>query len=265
MNTYDRLKARGAALLLPIAFKVVRQLLRWAGLSESSARGMAKMFAQCSISAATISRLKKETGRRVLICFGGADLENDSSRYTAVRELFRRAGPGYIIGSGGGPGWMRAALEGGQLGGAITFGLKLVVPKTLRFQHAKSFQHVTLVHEDFYSRVFNLIEHADAILVGDGRLGTLQEATWVMGCIQLGTHRRIPVFVLTEGWGSLLKLLDEMVLAGKITQEEREIIIPINTGDELTVYDRINQWCDQPDRFANHHLMSSGGRTGKLG
>jgi predicted Rossmann-fold nucleotide-binding protein len=240
-------KQRLAESALAIVFTLTPWLLRATGVPSAKAQYISSMFAQTSVSAKVISRLKEaHPERRVLVVCGGAKGPDSSTPAfsEAVRLFMKKQARRYIVQTGGGPSWMRAALEGGWFEGAVTVGAKLVVPHTLKFREKWEFQDVTLEHGDFHGRNFAMVEFADAIYFADGGAGTLDELFEMFVIITRGGAREIPILVSCEfePYQTLARLLDQMVDTGYVTREERDLVIFIHP-DEL--YEKIDEWYDK--------------------
>jgi predicted Rossmann-fold nucleotide-binding protein len=231
------------ALLQPKSKKTLRQQLELSDISRHLKN------CQEALSTKVIGLLKLYTGYRVLVVWGGARIKVDDPAYVRMVEAVSKAGPRWIIIDGCGPGIMEAALKGAELAGAIRIGLRMVSNKAFettldaaenRWADAHTF---CFDHHDFYSRVAAFLEYADAVIIGKSGIGGTQEKGWVEGNIQCGMQQPIPVFVFSpDYWEGSRAHFDNMLKAGAVSDEDRDLIRFVAEGEELNVFDRINQY-----------------------
>ncbi|MEM7050652.1 MAG: LOG family protein [Acidobacteriota bacterium] len=120
--------------------------------------------------------------------FGSSRLERTDPQYAEVRQLAKNLSlAGCDIVTGGGPGLMRAANEGGRAGSAAlktrSFGLTILLPFE---EQPNPFLDEVEEHKTFFSRLHHFIRMSHAYVVVDGGLGTTLEALMVWQLLQVG-------------------------------------------------------------------------------
>jgi predicted Rossmann-fold nucleotide-binding protein len=223
-----------------------KPLIARLGMSLESAMKLHELNVQFMISAATVDLVKRETGKKVAIFLGSARKSVRSKAYKRVKKLASKFGPGWIIIEGGGPGIMEAACIGARLGGSLTLGLCLAADNVFEKEH-NLIHDVHLYHADFYSRLFAFIEFADACIIDEGGLGTLQEKSWIEGCIQCGTHKAIPIFVLSKRfWKSNKNHFKMLVKKGLCDEKNADMVRFVDDGEEGSILERIDAYYARP-------------------
>jgi uncharacterized protein (TIGR00730 family) len=156
--------------------------------------------------------------------FGSARITSNSEIFQLTQEIaFHLSRHGYTVISGGGPGIMRAANEGGRVGGTQTVGFNIALP----FEPLDtSAQDIAVVFENFITRKLAFVKCSSAFIVMPGGMGTLDELFEVLTLIQ--TRRMEPVPVVLVGsrfWNGLVVWMREQLEgAGLINSVElREI------------------------------------------
>ncbi|MDR3616539.1 MAG: LOG family protein [Candidatus Obscuribacterales bacterium] len=204
---------------------------------------------QEALSTHVIGLLKLYTGYRVIVVWGGARIKPTSPAYIRMVEAISKAGPNTIVIDGCGPGIMEAAMLGAQDAKAIRIGLRMVSNKafetTLDASENRWAEGHTFCfdHHDFYSRVAAFLEFADAVIIGESGIGGTQEKAWVEGSIQCGMMNPIPVFVFSpDYWEGSRAHFNNMLKAGAVSDEDRDLIRFVPEGEEVNVYDRIKQY-----------------------
>ena len=212
------------------------------GLPDSQALKLQKILQQFVISSTAIFLLKKYTGKRVLVVQGTARAPIGTPAYDRIVRIVSLAGPDWIIVHGGGGGIMDAARVGGQLGGSITVGLHFDSEFVINGASG-TIDPINLYHTEFYSRMFAFLEYADAILIDEGGLGTLQEKSWAEGCIQCGIHRTIPLFILSKKfWKHLVEHTDLLIEQKLVSPSDKDLIRVVDEGKEEEVFSRIEAY-----------------------
>jgi predicted Rossmann-fold nucleotide-binding protein len=204
---------------------------------------------QEAISKRTIGLLKLHTGKRVLVVWGGARIKPNDPAYIRMVETIAKAGDGWIIIDGCGPGIMEAALRGAEAAGAIRIGLCMVSNKAFEStldcakNPWKEAHDLCFDHHDLFSRVAAFLEFADAVIIGKSGLGGTQEKAWLEGSIQCGMMQPIPVFVFSpDYWHGSRAHFANMLKAGAVSAEDGDLIRFVPEGEELKVFDRINKY-----------------------
>jgi predicted Rossmann-fold nucleotide-binding protein len=220
------------------------------GVPDSEAAKQMRMHVRFNVSSNVMFLLKKYTGKKVLWVGGSARVLENTREFQRIVRVVQAAGPDWIIVHGGGGGIMLAARIGGQAGGSLTVGLKFV--REAGINPGEELDHITLHHEEFYSRVYSMLEHADAIVIGLGGLGTLQEKAWAEGCIQCGIHRHIPIFVMCKkSWRFVTLHEQKLIGQGLMSPEDRDLFRLVDDGHEEEIYPRIKDYyAARPDEWA---------------
>ena len=221
------------------------------GLPNLQSLKLQKILAQFMISSTAIFLLKKYTGKKILVVQGTARVLPGTHAYDRIVRLTRLAGPDWIIVHGGGGGIMDAARVGGLMGGSITVGLHFDSEFVINGASG-TVDQINLYHTEFYSRMFAFLEYADAIVIDEGGLGTLQEKSWAEGCIQCGIHRAIPIFVLSKNfWKHLANHTDLLIEQKLASPQDQFLIRVVDDGKEEEVYSRIAAYyAARPDLVA---------------
>jgi len=221
------------------------------GLPETSASKLQKILQQFLISSVAIFLLKKHTGKKILVIQGTARAPIGSPAYDRIVRIASLAGPDWIVVHGGGGGIMDAARVGGQRGGSITVGLHFDSEFVIAGMSGTTDQ-VNLYHTEFYSRMFAFLEYADAIIIDEGGLGTLQVKSWAEGCIQCGIHRAIPVFIMSKKfWTHVVEHIELLHDYKFVSESDRDLIRLVDEGEEEGVYARITAfYAARPDLVA---------------
>ena len=129
-----------------------------------------------------------------------------------------------LVYGGGRVGLMGALAQGAiNAGGAVTG----VIPEALLTREKADDDDMKLeVVSDMAVRKTRMIALSDAFLALPGGLGTLDELFEVLTLRQIGYHGK-PVAVLDhEGyWGAMLRMCDDMVQAGFLAPNHREMLV----------------------------------------
>ena len=114
--------------------------------------------------------------------FGSARVAATSPAFELAREVaYKLAVRGYAVISGGGPGIMRAALEGARAGGSPAVGFNINLP----FEPLDIERHdISLTLEHFFTRKFAFCRCSDAFVVMPGGMGTLDELFEILTLMQ---------------------------------------------------------------------------------
>jgi predicted Rossmann-fold nucleotide-binding protein len=216
-----------------------------AGLSSVSSSRLQTIIQSFLISSTAMFLLKKYSGKQILVVWGSARgnvIYPGTVQYDRVERVCAMAGPGWIIVHGGGDAIMDAARQGGKRGGSPTV--------ALHFDSEYSYQGnqgltdtVNLYHSEFYSRLFSFLEYADAVLIDEGGLGTLQEKSWVEGCVQCKFHEQLPIFTLCKAFFANVRNHFQQLLEAKLCYErDRDLMRHVEPGEEDQVFARIAEY-----------------------
>jgi uncharacterized protein (TIGR00730 family) len=165
--------------------------------------------------------------------FGSARTAADSPRYRTAERIGRLlSDAGFAVFTGGGPGLMEAVSRGAYAGKSASVGLNIQLPHE---QRANAYQDITLSFRHFFSRKVMFVRYACAYVVLPGGFGTLDEVAEVLGLLQTGKSRRVPI-VLVEGafWGGLLDWMRERMLGeGMIDAAEMQLLKVVEEPEEV--------------------------------
>lgn len=216
-----------------------------AGLSQTSSSRLHTIIQSFLISSTAMFLLKKYTGKKVLVVWGSARgnvIFPGTVQYDRVERVCAMAGPDWIIVHGGGDAIMDAARQGGKRGGSITVALHF--DSEYSYQGNKGVTDtVNLYHSEFYSRLFSFLEYADAVLIDEGGLGTLQEKSWAEGCVQCKFHEQLPIFTLCKSFYVNVKRHFQQLLEAKLCYEhDRDLMRHLEPGEEDQVFVRIAEY-----------------------
>ncbi|MGG1945541.1 TIGR00730 family Rossman fold protein [Trinickia sp. NRRL B-1857] len=168
--------------------------------------------------------------------FGSARVATTSSVFELAREVaYKLAILGYAVISGGGPGIMRAALEGARAGGSPAIGFNIKLPfEPLDVEH----QDISLTFEHFFTRKFAFCRCSDAFVIMPGGMGTLDELFEILTLMQTGKLEARPVALVgSVFWGGLLQWLrTHPVSSGLIAVNEIDSIGICDNADEVVAF-----------------------------
>lgn len=165
--------------------------------------------------------------------FGSARIPADSPVFELARQVAHRlALQGYAVISGGGPGIMRAALEGARAGGSPAVGFNINLP----FEPLDTKQQdISLTFEHFFTRKFAFTRCSDAFVVMPGGMGTLDELFEILTLIQTRKLEPRPIALVGSSfWRGLLQWLrEEPAASGLINVHEIDSIALCDTPDDV--------------------------------
>ena len=168
--------------------------------------------------------------------FGSARVDSASSVFELAREVaYRLSMRGYAVISGGGPGIMRAALEGARAGGSPAIGFNIKLPfEPLDIEH----QDISLTFEHFFTRKFAFCRCSKAFVVMPGGMGTLDELFEILTLMQTGKLAPRPIALVGSAfWGGLLRWLRiHLVSSGLIEANEVDSIGLCDSADEVVAF-----------------------------
>ncbi len=151
--------------------------------------------------------LKRVAPYGTVSIFGGAHLFDEKTpEYQLIRIFARKwtelpVSDKWPIASGGGPGIMEAAQRGAteaKDGKGIAIGLHTPVKHLGRLEKISDYrsnEHY-FNYQSISKRESDLMDHAQAVIIGPGGLGTLWEMFETLDKIHIGAKPRIPVIIL---------------------------------------------------------------------
>lgn len=161
----------------------------------------------------------KSVGPTVTI-YGSARLAEDTFAYQRTRYTAGKlAENGWAVMTGGGEkGIMRAANQGAFEAGGKSIGVNVELPFE---QKPNPFQTISLEHKNFFTRK-EALRKADAFIIEEGGLGTLDEAMEVLTLAQTGKIQKTPpiYFVGRETYRPVEDLLNTLVRHGTVSPKD---------------------------------------------
>jgi uncharacterized protein (TIGR00730 family) len=167
--------------------------------------------------------------------FGSARFTEPHPAYTVAREVGRRlARLGFTVMTGGGPGLMEAANRGARDVGGRSVGCNIELPHE---QAPNAYLDRQVTCRYFFVRKVLLFKYSYAFIGLPGGLGTLDELSEALTLIQTGKIENYPVVLIgTEYWRPMRLMLDEMVTAGAITENDLRLLLVTDDLDEAMTY-----------------------------
>lgn len=182
-----------------------------------------------------VHELSEKLGAAVSI-FGSARVISASPEFALARQIaYRLAARGYAVISGGGPGIMRAALEGARAAGSPAVGFNIKLP----FEPIDAEQQdISLTFEHFFTRKVAFCRCSDAFVVMPGGMGTLDELFEILTLMQTGKLEPRPVaLVSSDFWNGLLQWLrSHPVSSGLIGSDEVDSIAICDSPDDVVAF-----------------------------
>lgn len=162
--------------------------------------------------------------------FGSARTKPGSFAYEQVKLLAEGlATMNCTIVTGGGPGLMQAANEGGAKGRSV--GIRVELPFE---QSVNPFVKEAYEHETFFSRLHHFALASDAFIIVPGGIGTTLEATMVWQLIQVGhLKKNTPLIFVGNMWAEFLEWSRKSFLPNQLVNpEDLEIPYCVDTAEE---------------------------------
>jgi len=156
--------------------------------------------------------------------FGSSRTPPEDPIYAKCVETARLLGEaGFCIITGGGPGIMQAANQGGQEAGVPSVGLNIELPFE---QDLNPYADLKIHFRYFFVRKTMFMKYAQAFVIFPGGFGTMDELFEGLTLIQTGKIRDFPMVLFgSDYWKGLLEWLGNTVEAeGKISPEDLELI-----------------------------------------
>lgn len=182
-----------------------------------------------------VHEVSEKLGAAVSI-FGSARVTSASPEFELARRVaYKLAVRGYAVISGGGPGIMRAALEGARAAGSPAVGFNIKLP----FEPLDTEQQdISLTFENFFTRKFGFCRCSDAFVVMPGGMGTLDELFEILTLMQTGKLESRPVALVGSSfWSGLLQWLrSHPVSSGLIGADEVDSIAVCDSADDVVTF-----------------------------
>jgi uncharacterized protein (TIGR00730 family) len=176
--------------------------------------------------------MNKVSDRKKVTVYGSARLSEANPIFSEI-ETFSHAlrKQGWIMMSGGGPGVMKAALDGED---AAKEDETIAFQIDLQKEQADADADIGIKFTDFFVRKY-FLRTADVFIVAPGGFGTMDEAFEVITLLQTKKlkYRRV-IFYKQEYWAPLLDWFrDTMLKQGMISSEDLELFQIADTPEEI--------------------------------
>lgn len=149
--------------------------------------------------------------------FGSARVREGDPVYEGVKhlaaELARR---GVDIVSGGGPGVMRAANEGENLGDPDNRTRSIGVRVQLPFEQGTNpFVEQLYTHRTFFTRLHQFVRLSNAFVIVGGGIGTALETMMIWQLLQVRQIRDVPLVFVGDQWRDLVAWARRHMIEGQ--------------------------------------------------
>lgn len=154
---------------------------------------------------------------------------------------------GYEIIDGGGPGVMKAATQGGKLGGAKVTGVTFY-PTDMELFEARDITNkidVEIKQENYLQRTLKLLETGQVFLIFKGGTGTVSEfgMAWGLAKLYFGHHK--PLILYGDFWYEIIEAFAKNMM---IREEELKVYTIVNNPDAvLAAIHRIEKKIDEEE------------------
>ena len=161
---------------------------------------------------------KSKNGNFKVTIFGSSRIKRGTPVYKEVNSLAKMLGErGFDVITGGGPGLMRAANEGSEVGNRKTkgksIGIGIRLPKRQGFN-----EHLDIKKEfkRFSRRLDYFMSMSNVVVVAPGGVGTLLELFYTWQLSQVNQICNIPIILLGKQWPPLIKWLEQYPFKSKL-------------------------------------------------
>jgi hypothetical protein len=205
-----------------------------ARLSSMRREGILKQAAEWIAAAAALEAVK-QSGLTFVGFMGSAREHEHTEEVCALtEEIASRLGPRFAVLTGGGDAVMAAANRGARRGGSFSIGLNLLAPNTPE-QRPNDYLDLALPHSGFGHRLDNFLTYSDIIVMGIGGYGTDLEEGFYRQCIQVATHREIPlVYLKPSFWRGKLDLIRQQLERKLISHEDLRMLYMVAEDADLS-------------------------------
>ena len=168
------------------------------------------------VSKRPIRKELKKKDFRVSI-FGSGRVKRGSSEYKQIYTIAKMLSEkGIDVVTGGGPGLMEAANRGHKAGkgktGAHSIGLAIRLPKEQKINKSLD---IVKEFDTFSKRLDNFMLLSNVVIVAPGGVGTLLEFFYTWQLVQTKKICDIPIILMGDMWGDLVKWLEKKPLKKK--------------------------------------------------
>lgn len=139
---------------------------------------------------------------------------------------------GYEIINGGGPGVMKAATQGGKLGGAKVTGVTFY-PQDIELFEGRDLSNKIdkeIKEENYLQRTLKLLEKGQAFVIFRGGTGTVSEfgMAWGLAKLYFGHHK--PLILYGDFWYEIMEAFAKNMM---IRDEELKVYTIVNNPEEV--------------------------------
>jgi len=174
--------------------------------------------------------------RRKATVFGSARCGPEDPNYQLAVEFGRRmADAGFMVISGGGPGIMKACLEGAGRPNSFAVGIHLPFEQEVNDVIAGDAK-VTLFRY-FFTRKLFFVKEAEAIVLFPGGFGTQDEGFETLTLVQTGKAQPMPIVALEAPGGNYWKtwkryVLEDLHAKGMISDSDLSLFKVVKNVDQ---------------------------------
>jgi uncharacterized protein (TIGR00730 family) len=188
--------------------------------------------------------------RPAISMWGSARTPKEHPHYKLTLETARElARLGYTIITGGGPGIMEAANQGGKLGGGKSVGLGITLPFE---QKMNPYCDIAIEFQYFFIRKMMFTKFAAGLVIAPGGFGTMDEMFDTLTLLQTRKIRRIPVVLLGKAYykGLVAWMKDTVLTHQNISPEDLDLWLltddPVEAAQYLDHHIVDQTWWSQP-------------------
>lgn len=167
--------------------------------------------------------------------FGSARFKEGDRYYEVAREFGKRIGElGFTTMTGGGPGIMEAANRGAFENGSTSVGCNVKLPFE---QQPNPYMNKWITFDYFFIRKVLLVKYSYAFVIMPGGFGTMDEFFETLTLAQTRTITNFPIVLFgKEFYQPLMKLVDEMILRGTVSEIDKKLILITDDVEEAMQY-----------------------------
>lgn len=167
--------------------------------------------------------------------FGSARFKEGDRYYEAAREFGKRiAELGFTTMTGGGPGIMEAANRGAFENDGVSVGCNIKLPFE---QKPNPYMHKWIIFDYFFIRKVLLLKYSYAFVIMPGGFGTMDEFFEAITLVQTKTITNFPIVLFGKDYYQpLMNAIDEMVLKGTISENDKKLILLTDDMNEAMQY-----------------------------
>jgi len=187
---------------------------------------------------------KNKDGKHFRVAiFGSSKIEEGDIIYKRVKDLAEMLGEeGIDVVTGGGSGLMRAANTGHKIGSdksgsnAHSIGIGIHLPWNQKFNEAVDYKEKK---NRFSKRLDEFMLMSNAVVVTPGGIGTMLELFYTWQLVQVHHICDIPIILMGEQWGPLLKWIKkDPLVKGYLTEQDFNLVFHAkNTKQAIEIID----------------------------